>query len=201
MYSKIITHVEKYVTPTSHALKAFTSLLQPLELKKKENLIHPGTYIQHEFFVESGCLIAYYLDKKGHKHIIQFAIEDWWVGDFDAFYNKIPSKLYIEAIENAKLWSISFNDLEQLYHDHPIFERYFRILVTRGFISQRKRVLSTLQENAKERYLDFCKTYPNIESRVPNYHIANYLGLSPESLSRIRKTLTEEGLNIDVGQP
>ena len=77
----------------------------------------------------------------------------------------------------------------KLYKDAPIFERYFRILTTNAFISQRERILSTLEKNTKERYLEFCASYPNIEDRVANYDIANYLGVSPENLSRVRRQL------------
>jgi CRP-like cAMP-binding protein len=139
--------------------------------------------------VVKGCLSAYYLDKKGNKSIVQFAIENWWLGDFDAFYNGVPSKLYIEALEDSTLLAINYNDLQTLFQQSPIFERYFRILVTSAFISLRKRILSSLGKSIKERYLEFCESYPNIEGRVPNYQIASYLGVSPEGLSRARRKM------------
>ncbi len=129
------------------------------------------------------------MDAKGTKCIIQFAIENWWVGDFDAFYNQVPSELYIEAIEDSQLLSIHYDNLQKIYAEAPIFERYFRLLTTQAFIAQRKRIVSTLEKNTQERYLEFCASYPSIKERVPNYNIANYLGVSPENLSRVRKTL------------
>ena len=129
------------------------------------------------------------MDDKGNRHIIQFGIENWWIGDFDAFYNQTPSILHIEAIEDSKLLAISYDNLQKIYDEAPIFERYFRILTTKAFIAQRKRILSTLEKNTQERYLEFCVSYPNIEDRVPNYDIANYLGVSPENLSRVRRQL------------
>ena len=129
------------------------------------------------------------MDSKGNKSIIQFAIENWWIGDFDAFYNQVPSELYIEAIEDCQLLSIHYESLQNIYAQAPIFERYFRLLITQAFIAQRKRILSTLEKNTQERYLEFCASYPNIKDRVPNYNIANYLGVSPENLSRVRKSL------------
>ena len=101
----------------------------------------------------------------------------------------MPSKLYIEAVEDASLLAMNFNNLNLLFKKAPIFERYFRILVTNAFIAQRKRIMSTLEKSADERYLEFCATYPNIETRVTNYDVANYLGISAESLSRIRTKL------------
>ncbi|WP_344928085.1 Crp/Fnr family transcriptional regulator [Aquimarina addita] len=165
------------------------SKLSKISLARKKFLLQPGAHIKHEYFVIKGCLKAYYLDAKGNRHIIQFAIENWWVGDFDAFYNDVPSKLHIESIESSTLFSISYDDLQELFITAPIFERYFRILVTSAFIAQRKRILSSLEKDTKQRYLEFCKTYPNIEDRVPNYDIANYLGVSAESISRIRRKM------------
>jgi hypothetical protein len=84
---------------------------------------------------------------------------------------------------------INFLRLQKIYAEAPIFERYFRLLTTQAFIAQRKRIVSTLEKNTQERYLEFCASYPSIKERVPNYNIANYLGVSPENLSRVRKTL------------
>ena len=189
MNDAIIAHVEKYISLSKEETETFLSFLSVVEVSKRKRLVEPGSFIQNEYFVIKGCLKGYYLDDNGDKHIIQFAIENWWIGDFDAFYNQVPSKLHVEAIEDSTLLAITFDDLQQLFKSIPKFERYFRILVTGAFISLRGRILSTLQKSTKERYLEFCKTYPNIEQRVANYDIANYLGVSAQSLSRIRRNL------------
>jgi CRP/FNR family transcriptional regulator len=167
----------------------FNSVLNQVTVAKGQFLLKPGTSVKHEYFVVSGCLKAYYIDEKGNNHLIQFAIENWWIGDFDAFYNKVPSKLHIEAIEDSRLLAINSDSLQKIYTDAPVFERYFRILTTKAFIAQRKRILSTLEKQTQERYVEFCSSYPNIENRVPNYDIANYLGVTPENLSRARKKI------------
>jgi CRP/FNR family transcriptional regulator len=189
MYASIDNHIKNKVNPAAKDLLIFHTALNELMLSKGQFLLKPGTHVKHEYFVVKGCLKAYYMDYKGNKCIIQFAIENWWVGDFDAFYNQVPSNLYIEAVEDSQLLSIHFKQLEKIYEEAPIFERYFRLLTTQAFIAQRKRILSTLEKNTQERYLEFCASYPNIKERVPNYNIANYLGVSPENLSRVRKTL------------
>jgi CRP-like cAMP-binding protein len=189
MYASIDNHIKNKVNPAAKDLLIFHTALNELMLSKGQFLLKPGTHVKHEYFVVKGCLKAYYMDYKGNKCIIQFAIENWWVGDFDAFYNQVPSNLYIEAVEDSQLLSIHFKQLEKIYEEAPIFERYFRLLTTQAFIAQRKRILSILEKNTQERYLEFCASYPNIKERVPNYNIANYLGVSPENLSRVRKTL------------
>ncbi|MBD3889492.1 Crp/Fnr family transcriptional regulator [Olleya marilimosa] len=189
MHTSIIKHINNHITPSLEDVQLFNSVLNQISVSKGQFLLKPGTNVQHEYFVVKGCLKAYYLDDKGSIHIIQFAIENWWIGDFEAFYNQGSSILYIEAIEDATLLSINYNSLQKIYKKAPIFERYFRVLITQAFIAQRKRILSTLEKNTKERYIEFCMSYPNIENRVPNYDIANYLGVSPENLSRVRKQL------------
>jgi CRP/FNR family transcriptional regulator len=187
IHSNILNHLKKVIALTDSEQQEFTSILEEIRISKKNFLIEPGDLVNSEFYVVSGCLKAYYLDESGDKHIIQFAVEDWWISDFEAFFNKVPAKLYVETIEDSTLLAINREALEILYTRIPKFERFFRIKTTSAFVSLRSRILSTLQKSGKERYLEFCESYPNIEQRVPNYHIANYLGLKPESLSRIRK--------------
>jgi CRP/FNR family transcriptional regulator len=189
MYESINNHIKSYIKPSELDIQLFNTSLNEVGLTKGQYLLKPGTHVKHEYFVIRGCLRAYYMDSKGTKCIIQFAIENWWIGDFDGFYNQVPSELYIEAIEDSQLLSINYNSLQKVYSEAPIFERYFRLLTTQAFISQRKRILSTLEKNTQERYLEFCASYPNIKERIPNYYIADYLGVSPENLSRVRKTL------------
>lgn len=189
MHPSIISHLKQYINLTEHDLQLFQSCLNSISVDKGKFLLQPGTQVKHEYFVLKGCLKAYYLDEKGHSHIIQFAIENWWIGDFDAFFNGIPSRLHIETIEHSTLLSIHYDSLQQLFKTGPIFERYFRLLTTNAFIAQRKRILSSLEKDTKERYVEFCESYPNIEDRIPDYDIANYLGVSAESLSRIRSKL------------
>lgn len=189
MYEEIINHIERDIDLDQAEKEEFTSVLFEKKLSKKDLLIKPGQWVQAEYYVVKGCLKAYYLSETGDKHIIQFAIEDWWISDFEAFFKDEPASLYIEAIEDSYLLGIDKEVLEPLYQRIPKFERFFRIKTTNAFVALRSRILSSLQKTAKERYLDFCETYPQIESRVPNYHIANYLGIKPESLSRIRKEL------------
>lgn len=187
MHQSIIKHIETHIHASAQDLQLFNEVLTEVSVSKGNFLLKPGTHVKHEYFVVKGCLKAYYIDAKGGRHIIQFAIENWWIGDFDAFYNQIASNLYIEAIEDAELLSLNYDQLQKIYTEAPIFERYFRILITKAFVSQRKRILSTQEKNTQERYLEFCNAYPNIEDRVPNYDIANYLGVTPENLSRVRK--------------
>lgn len=190
MHREILKHVTSKINLSKEEQREFTGVLSEKRISKKEFLIKPGQAVDYEYYVVQGCLKAFYLDENGNKHIIQFAVEDWWISDFEAFFGNYPAQLYVEAIEDSVLLGIHRDTLETLYKRIPKFERFFRIKTTNAFVALRSRILSSLQKNNKERYLEFCQTYPQIEKRVPNYHIANYLGIKPESLSRLRKELS-----------
>ncbi|PIV48857.1 MAG: hypothetical protein COS19_11600 [Flavobacteriaceae bacterium CG02_land_8_20_14_3_00_34_13] len=190
MYKTILQQVSKHIQLTAFEKEEFKGILQLYTLKKKEFLIQPNQQVNHQYYVVKGCLNAYYSDELGNKHILQFAIEDWWISDFQAFFEETSSQLYIEAIEDSILLGIQKDALETLFIRIPKFERFFRIITTKAFVSLRSRILSFLQKNTTERYVEFCTTYPKIEERITNHQIANYLGIQPESLSRIRKELS-----------
>ena len=182
-------HIQKHITPSEKQLQLFSAVFKEVSVAKVHFLLQPGTTIRQEYFVVKGCLKAYYINSKGNKCNIQFAVENCWIGDFDAFYNQVPSQLFIEAIENSELLTISYKQLQKIYTAAPIFERYFQILTTQAFIAQRKGMLSTLENHTKERYSEFCNFDPNIEERAANYDISNCLGISSENLSSARKNL------------
>ncbi|AFU67118.1 transcriptional regulator, Crp/Fnr family [Psychroflexus torquis ATCC 700755] len=189
MYKQLLKHLSKDIELTPEEEQEFLSILEHHTFFKKSLLIQPGQKVAKEYYVLKGCLIAYYLDKAGQKHIIQFAIEDWWISDFEAFFNAYPAQLFVECIENSEVLSLDISVLEDLYFRIPKFERFFRLKITKAFVALRNRILSSLQKDSKTRYLEFCEQYPNLQGRVANYHIANYLGITPESLSRLRKGL------------
>lgn len=190
-HKTILSHVARQISLTIEEEEEFVSILVSSKLKKKAHLITQDKLVDQLYFVVKGCLKAYYLDEAGNKHILQFAIENYWITDFDALENGVLSKLYIEVIEDCVLLSIHKDALAVLFTRIPKFERFFRILFTDAFIALRKRMMSALQKNSKARYIEFCENYPKIEERVTQYHIANYLGITAESLSRIRKELSQ----------
>lgn len=183
-------HIARHIALSEAELKQFHSVLIHKKLRKHQYLIQEGDDVDYQYFVIKGCLKSYEIDRSGDEHVIQFAIEDWWVSDFKAFFKGEKARFNIDCIEDSELVGIKKEDLEQLYLEIPQFERFFRIKLTAAYIALQERILSSLEKTSAERYLDFRTTYPNIEQRIPNYLIANYLGIKPESLSRLRKQLT-----------
>ena len=192
MFQEILGHIAEIINLNETETERFTSILVKKNLRKRQFLIQEGDFVTYEYFVARGCLKAYEVDNNGDEHIIQFAKENWWISDFKAFFEEGKATLNIDTIEESVVYGIEKKDLEQLFLDVPKFDRFFRTKLTAAFVALQSRILSSLDKSSTERYLDFQKTYPNLEQRVPNYMIANYLGIQPESLSRIRKNLVKE---------
>lgn len=165
---------------------------ETIHLKKGDIILDANEIVYNQYYVSDGCLRAFFIDLTGKEHTIQFAVKDWWISDYTAFFSTTKAIMSIECIQNAILYKISREDLENLYQESPLIETFFRKKLENAFSSFQKRILGNLSQPAKERYLTFINTYPNIEQNVKNYHIASYLGITTESLSRIRKEIAQE---------
>lgn len=186
MSELILKNISRFITLTPEEEQYFTSLLKIKKLKKKQYLLQEGDVSRHQFFVDKGCLRTYTVDVKGQEHIIQFAIEDWWTGDMYSFLTQTPGRYTIDALEDTELLCLEKNALEELYIKVPKFEKFFRHLLQNAFVALQERIIANLSQPADERYCTFIDKYPLMEKRLPLKQIASYLGITPESLSRIR---------------
>ncbi|KOS07430.1 hypothetical protein AM493_16305 [Flavobacterium akiainvivens] len=157
--------------------------------KKGDVLLTPGQPVTHQYFVLSGCLRTYHITPAGKEYTLQFAVTDWWISDYTAFFTGGESMFYIDCVKDAVVYKISRDSMEQLYTQVPQIESFFRVKMERFFASFQKRILADLALTAEEKYLRFIKSYPDIEQHIKNYHLASYLGITTESLSRVRHEL------------
>jgi CRP-like cAMP-binding protein len=132
----------------------------------------------------------YLVDDNGKEHNLQFAIENWWIGDIGSFHTDTPTKLNIEALENSIIFQITKDDQLKLFADYPKFNRIFRVLAENAMVGLQRRVLQNIGSTAEERYLDFLERHPQLFNRISNVQIASYLGITPEFLSKIRNKIT-----------
>jgi CRP-like cAMP-binding protein len=192
MFEVLFSKVEEKITLNEAEKEICKSLFIPKKLRKRQYILQQDDICKNLIFVENGLLRSYNVDEKGNEHILQFAPEGWWIADVYSFFTSENSKYNIDAIEDSELLLITHAALESLYERVPKFERYFRILTQNNMIAMQKRVMSELSSTAEEKYLNLIAAYPNIVARVPQHMIASYLGLTPESLSRIRKRIALE---------
>ena len=164
----------------------------PKKLKKKQFLLHEAEVCKKIGFVNSGCLREYTIDNKGSEHIIQFAIEDWWISDPNSFLSGLSSTYNIDALEDSEVLLLEKSAREKLLDSCQKMEKFFRILIEANFVATQRRITDSLSTSAEERYLKFIRTYPKLMEQVSQNHIASYLGITPQSLSRIRKELTQK---------
>jgi CRP-like cAMP-binding protein len=179
-------HFCKHISLTAEEFSICEPLFQYRKYKKRQFLLQEGQVSHYEHFILKGCTRTYEIDEKGLEHIMQFGLEDWWVGDMYSFLTGTPSKLNIDCLEDTEVLQISKSNQDLLYQQLPKMERYFRILVQNAFIAAMNRIYSSLSKPALERYQEFIGKYPHIEQRVPDRQIASFLGITPQSLSRIR---------------
>ena len=163
--------------------------LTPKKLRKKQYLLQEGDVCKNIAFVEKGALRTYTVDDLGTEHILQFALEGWTISDLYSFLTGEASTYNIDALEAAELVLVSKAAHEEMLQTIPKYETYVRLQVTGAYIALQRRITSVLSLTTEERYKNFTATYPNIVQRVPQHMIASFMGLTPETLSRVRKRM------------
>jgi len=186
MHEPLIKNLQRYVPVSADEAAMIRALFTYRKYRKRQFIIQEGDVVRYESYVLRGLTRIYEVGPKGKEHIIQFGPEDWWVGDLYSFLTETPSRYAIDCLEDTELLQISRPDLERLYVQVPSMERCFRIMIQNAFIAATQRVSANLARTAAQRYEDFLSRYPDIDRRVPDHQIASYLGITPQSLSRIR---------------
>lgn len=187
----LIKYFNDFLTLTEDEAVAVESSFIERKVKKRQFILQEGEVSSYNTFVVEGCFKMYFIDDKGKEHNLQFAIENWWIGDIGSFHSEEASRLYIEAMEHSVILQIKKEDQLKLFVEHPKFNRIFRVFTENALVAAQRRILQNISSTAEERYLDFSKRYPYLFNRISNVQIASYLGVTPEFLSTIRKRITK----------
>lgn len=185
--NKLLYYFNKWTKLTKDEEILALSYFENSRVNRKQSLLKAGQICRYIYFITKGCVRSFYIDKKGGEHIYQIRMDDNWIGDLGSFFSQSPSKYNMEALEDTELLRISFDNLNKLFGKIPKTERYFRIIFQKAYTNALERLNATMWETAKDRYDAMLIENPEIFQRVPLVYIASYLGITPESLSRIRK--------------
>lgn len=177
-------HIEDIVSLTDAEFAFVSSFFTVKRLRRHQFLVQQGELVNATYLTVSGCLKAYHLDRDGKEHILQFAVEDWWISDFRAFYTRADATVSVDCIEDSELLALSFDDRAKICRAVHKMEHFFLVKANLGYAALQQRILSLLNKNAFERYEQFATLYPQTLRRVPKRLIASYLGVSRETLSR-----------------
>jgi CRP-like cAMP-binding protein len=167
----------------------FRELAFEKSFDKKQLLAEAGKACKYQYFIEQGSCYSYYVNEKGDKNAVQFAVENYWITDASSYFSGKPAVFNVETLEPTKALLLSKKNFDLLCNTHPLFDRFFRILLQNTLATLHYRIAKTNSENADHRYREFSQLYPHFVQRIPQYLIASYLGIKPQSLSRIRKKI------------
>jgi CRP-like cAMP-binding protein len=192
VFDRLRAYLEKKATFTVEEFAFMEARFLPRALPAGQFLQRGGDVATHAAFVAIGCLRSYVIDAKGKEHIVQFAPEDWWLADSTSLASGTPSQYFVDAVEDSNLLLIDPPSHQQILDRVPAYAASMRTGLQRHAAAKDQRIVNTLSTSAEERYQEFLRTYPSIALRVPQWMLASYLGVSPETVSRIRKSLSRK---------
>lgn len=187
MFEVLYTYLSQKMPLTWQQFDSIRGFFVLKSMDKGELLLREGEVAKYGAFVCKGCLRSYVVDNNGKEHIVQFAPENWWLSDIESMLHKQPSLYFMDAIEPTEVLLAEMSSFQKMIDQLPGFAESFRLGQQKHTAAKDKRIVSSLTADAETKYRDFLDKYPTIAQRVPLHMIASYLGLSPETLSRVRK--------------
>ena len=188
----ILQNIAKHVSLTPEEETLFLYKTETKQFKAKSILLSAGEIATCTYFVNSGILRSFNINDNIIEHVLHFACEGWWIGDMYSYISEKPGNLFIEVLEDAEVVIITKENQQQLYQEIPKLERFFRILAENSLVSHQERLMDNLSLTAEERFEKFCSKYPTLIQKVPQKHIASYIGVTPEFFSKMKSRLLKK---------
>ncbi len=186
MYQQLYDSIHEIVSLEDKEWELCKNNFRPKRMLKRQFLLQEGDVSRDLAFVEKGALYSYTVDSSGNKHVIRFAFEGWWMANLHSFFTGKPTRLNIEVLEECELLLLDRDNHEKLLDEVPAYERYHRIIVQNAYVAIQQRVENALGLTAEEKYERLIEQNPEFLNRVPLNLVASYIGVTPETLSRVR---------------
>ncbi len=184
---QLIRYVQQVLPVSEEKAAALVARFKPVSLEKNSYLLQAGQICNAYHFIESGVLRAYAYDLEGNEVTTTFFSENTFASDLLSFFQREPSREYIQALSDCRTWALSYDDMQENFHNLPEFREFGRLKIVASYGQLKGRILSMLQETAEERYANLMKNDHELLRQVPLKYIASYLGVTDSTLSRLRK--------------
>jgi len=190
VYEQLIETVKQKIKLTIEEEELLKSFFTPKKIRKRQYILNEGDICRYNIFVEKGLMRSFSVEENGYEQVVQFAAEGWWISDMNSFFSGDKAIYNIEALEDSEILMLTRQSMDDLLEQVPKMEKYFRLLMQNHIVALQRRVISSLRLSAEEKYVQLMEVFPTILTRVPLQHIASFLGMTPETLSRIRKQVS-----------
>ncbi len=178
-------HIEQITPLTDEEFELVKNFFTPKRVRKGQYLIHEGDEVKYEYLVLSGIYRVFYVDESGKEYIVQFARENWWMSDYTAFFKQQKATMFVECLVEGEVLFSSLQAREKLSSEMHTMEHFYRVKLTNGYIALQQRIQLLLSSTPLQRYEAFSNLYPDLLQQVSKKYIAEYLGVSRETLSRL----------------
>lgn len=185
-YKLVEDYFEKFIHLSEEDRLKIKQVFKEVKVKKRQFIVQPNFVASHRNYVVHGAFRSYVVADEGEEHTIAFAIDDWWITDYNSYIFQKPATMFVVALEDSTIMQIDFEKEKELKASHQKFETFFRTIAERGLAFYQRRLISNLTQTAEERYDEFELKYPLIAQRVPQYALASFLGMTTEYLSKLR---------------
>jgi CRP-like cAMP-binding protein len=184
--TQFIENINKKVVLSPDELQILLSEFKIRKVKKRQFIVQPEFVNKQRTYVLQGAFRSYVVDEKGSEHTIQFAIEDWWIADYNSYIYQTPATMFVIALEDSVILQINYEAEQKLKASAYNFEKLFRLMAEKSAAFYSRRIVAMLTQNAEQRYNEFLDKFPEVAQRLPQYALASYLNMTTEFLSKIR---------------